>query len=106
MRDARQRGEDLGLSDDELAFYEALDVNDSAVKLLGDETLRAIARELADAVRRNVSIDCTVRESVKAKLRTPVKRILRKHGCPPDKQEKATLTVLEQTELIARDWAG
>jgi type I restriction enzyme R subunit len=106
MRAAHNRGEELGLSDDELAFYDALEVNDSAVKVLGDETLRAIARELVDTVRKNVSIDWTVRESVKAKLRTTVKRILRKHGYPPDKQEKATLTVLEQAELIAKDWTA
>ncbi len=106
MREAHRRGEDLGLSDDELAFYDALEVNDSAVKVLGDETLRAIARELVETVRRNMTIDWTVRESVRARLRTTVKRILRKHGYPPDKQEKATLTVLEQAELIAKDWAG
>ena len=106
MREAHRRGEDLGLSEDELAFYDALEVNDSAVKVLGDETLRAIARELVETVRRNVTIDWTVRESVRAKLRITVKRVLRKHGYPPDKQEKATLTVLEQAELIARDWAG
>ena len=81
-------------------------MNDSAVKVLGDETLRTIARELVETVRQNVTIDWTVRESVRAKLRTLVKRILRKHGYPPDKQEKATLTVLEQAEMIAKDWAG
>jgi type I restriction enzyme R subunit len=105
LRDAHRRGEDLGLSKEELAFYDALEVNDSAVKVLGDETLRLIARELVETVRRNVTIDWTARESVRAKLRTLVKRILRKHGYPPDKQEKATLTVLEQAELIAKDWA-
>jgi type I restriction enzyme R subunit len=105
MRAARRRGEDLGLSKEEVAFYDALEVNDSAVKVLGDETLRLIARELVETVRRNVTIDWTARESVRAKLRTLVKRILRRHGYPPDKQEKATLTVLEQAELIAKDWA-
>jgi type I restriction enzyme R subunit len=104
MRAARERGEQLSLSDEELAFYDALEVNDSAVKVLGDEMLRTIARELVEAVRRNVTIDWTVKESVRAKLRTIVKRILRKYGYPPDKQEKATLTVLEQAELIARNW--
>lgn len=78
----------------------ALEVNDSAVKVLGDENLRIIARELVDTVRRNVTIDWTAREAVRAKLRTVVKRILRKHGYPPDKQEKATQTVLEQAELL------
>jgi len=86
--------------DEELAFYDALEVNDSAVKVLGDETLRAIARELVETVRRNVTIDWTVKESVRAELRTMVKRILRKYGYPPDKQEKATQPVLEQAELL------
>ena len=106
MRKAHQRGEDLGLSEDELAFYDALEVNDSAVKVLGDETLRTIARELVESVRNNATIDWTVKESARAKLRTVVKRLLRKHGYPPDKQEKATQTVLEQAELFAQDWAA
>lgn len=106
MRDARARGEKLGLSEDEEAFYDALGVNDSAVKVLGDETLKTIARELVEAVRRNATIDWTVKESVRAKLRTIVKRILRKYGYPPDKQEQATLTVLEQAELLCIDWVN
>lgn len=106
MREAHRRGEDLNLTDDEIAFYDALEVNDSAVKVLGDETLKAIARELVETVRRNVTIDWSVKESVRAKLRAMVRRILRKHGYPPDKQEKATNTVLEQAELLCRDWAA
>ena len=106
MREAHRRGEDLGLTEDELAFYDALEVNDSAVKVLGDETLRRIARELVEMVRRNVSIDWSVRESARAKMRTLVKRLLRKHGYPPDKQERATQTVLEQAELLCKDWAA
>ncbi len=106
MREAERRGEDLGLSDEEIAFYDALETNDSAVKVLGDDTLKAIARELVETVRRNVSIDWTVRESVRAKLRVMVKRILRKYGYPPDKQEKATQTALEQAELLCRDWVS
>lgn len=94
MREAGRRGVDLGLSEEELAFYDALETNDSAVRVLGDETLRKIARELADAVRGNVAIDWTMRENVRAQLRVLVKRILRRHGYPPDKQEKATQTVL------------
>ena len=105
MREANARGEQLGLSDDELAFYDALETNDSAVQVLGDETLRAIARELVDTVRNNVTIDWTLRENVRAKLRAMVKRILRKHGYPPDKQEKATITVLEQAEVLFEGWA-
>lgn len=106
MREANKRGEETGLSEDELAFYDALEVNDSAVKVLGDETLRNIARELVETVRRNVTIDWTVKETVRAKLRTMVKRILRKYGYPPDKQEQATRTVLEQAELLCQDVAN
>lgn len=105
MREANARGEALGLSEDELAFYDALETNDSAVKVLGDETLRAIARELVETVRNNVTIDWTLRENVRAQLRVLVKRILRKHGYPPDKQEKATQTVLEQARLLSAEWA-
>ncbi len=105
MREAAARGERLGLTDDELAFYDALETNDSAVQVLGDETLRAIARELVETVRRNVTIDWTLRENVRAQLRVLVRRILRKHGYPPDKQEKATRTVLEQAEVLSEGWA-
>ena len=101
MREANARGEALGLSDDELAFYDALGVNDSAVRVLGDETLRDIARELVETVRNNLAIDWTRRENVRANLRRLVKRVLRKHGFPPDKQESATRTVLEQAELLS-----
>jgi type I restriction enzyme R subunit len=106
MREANARGEELKLSEDELAFYDALETNDSAVKVLGDETLRTIARELVATVRNNVSIDWTLRENVRAQLRVLVKRILRKHGYPPDKQEKATRTVLEQAELLSEAWSA
>jgi type I restriction enzyme R subunit len=106
MRQAHERGEKLGLSDEELAFYDALETNDSAVQVLGDETLKKIALELLDTVRKNTTIDWTVKESVRAKLRTMVKRILRKYGYPPDKQEKAMQTVLEQAELLCKDWAA
>lgn len=105
MRQAHQRGEDLGMTDDELAFYDALEVNDSAVKVLGEPTLRDIARELVDGVRKNVTIDWTVKESVRAKLRVLVKRILKKYGYPPDKQEQATQMVLQQAELLCSEWA-
>jgi type I restriction enzyme R subunit len=105
MRDAHRRGEELGLTDDELAFYDALEVNDSAVKVLGDENLRIIARELVETVRRNATIDWTVKESARARLRTMVRRVLRKHGYPPDRQERAIRTVLAQAEVIAQNWA-
>ena len=106
MRQANERGEALGLSDDELAFYDALGANDSAVQVLGDETLRDIARELVETVRGNVTIDWTLRENVRAQLRVLVRRILRKHGYPPDKQERATLTVLEQAEVLSEGWVA
>ena len=105
MREANARGEALGLSEYELAFYDALGTNDSAVQVLGDETLREIARELVETVRNNVKIDWTLRENVRANLRRLVKRILRKHGYPPDKQETATRTVLEQAEVLSVGWA-
>jgi len=104
MRAANARGEQLGLSDDELAFYDALETNDSAVKVLGEPTLKTIAQELVKSVKANVTIDWTVRENVRAQLRVLVKRILRKYGYPPDKQERATQTVLEQAELLAPQW--
>jgi type I restriction enzyme R subunit len=104
MRAAQRRGENLGLNSDELAFYDALEVNDSAVKVLGDDALRMIARELVETVRRNVTIDWAVKESVRAKLRVIVKRILRKYGYPPDKQEVATNLVLQQAELLSEFW--
>src|SRR5690606_32370205 len=105
IRAAEARGQSLGLADDELAFYDALETNDSAVKVLGDDALRAIAQELVRTVRANVTIDWTMRENVRAQLRVLVKRILRKYGYPPDKQEKATETVLEQAALLSEEWA-
>jgi type I restriction enzyme, R subunit len=106
MRVAADRGVALGLTEDELAFYDALETNDSAVAVLGDATLRGIARELVETVRQNVSIDWTLRENVRAHLRVLVKRILRRHGYPPDKQETATRTVLEQAEVLSGGWVG
>ncbi len=104
MREAHLRGESLNLSEDEVAFYDALEVNDSAVQVLGDDKLRMIARELVETVRRNTTIDWTLKESVKANLRRMVRRILNKYGYPPDKQAKAVQTVLEQAEALAKDW--
>jgi type I restriction enzyme R subunit len=105
MRAAKSRGEELGLTSDEVAFYDALEVNDSAVKALGADILKIIARELVKSVRENVSVDWTVKETARAKLRAMVKRVLRKHGYPPDKQEKAVDTVIQQAEVIAAEWA-
>jgi type I restriction enzyme R subunit len=106
MRAANARGVELGLTEDELAFYDALETNDSAVKVLGEPELLAIARELTVSVRANVTIDWTIRENVRAQLRVLVKRILRKHGYPPDKQAKATQLVLEQAEVLSELWAA
>jgi type I restriction enzyme R subunit len=104
MREASERGESLGLTEDELAFYDALETNDSAVKVLGEPTLKDIARELVESVKRNTTIDWTLRENVQAHLRVIVKRILRKHGYPPDKQERATQLVLEQAAVLSEGW--
>ncbi len=106
MRAANARGVELGLTEDELAFYDALETNDSAVAVLGEPELLAIARELTASVRANITIDWTVRENVRAQLRVLVKRILRKHGYPPDKQERATRTVLEQAEVLSEAWSS
>ena len=97
---------DLGLSDDEIAFYDALGANDTAVQVPGDETLKLIAHELVETVKRNTGIDWTVCESVRARLRVLVRRILRRYGYPPDKQEQAVTTVLQQAELFADSWAA
>lgn len=100
LRAADRRGENLGLTDDEVAFYDALETNDSAVAVLGDATLRTIARELTRTVRENVNIDWSERETARAHLRRLVKRVLRKHGYPPDRQDKATDTVLSQAKAL------
>ena len=94
------------MSEDELAFYDALETNDSAVKVLGELTLQTIARELVATVRKNVTIDWTLRENARAQLRVLVKRILRRCGYPPDKQERAAQTVLEQAALLSEAWAA
>jgi len=101
VKDSDDEAKRLGLSNDELAFYDALETNDSAVKVLGDETLKTIAREIADKVKKNATIDWTIRESARAKLMVLVRRTLTKYGYPPDKQQKAIDTVLKQAELIA-----
>ena len=101
IKEADKEGEKLGLNNDEVAFYNALEVNDSAVNVLGDETLKEIAKEIADKVRANATIDWTIRESARAKLMVLVRRTLNKYGYPPDKQQKAIDTVLKQAELLA-----
>jgi len=106
MREAQRLGEDLGLNEDESAFYDALAENKSAVEVLGKETLGIIARELVATVRRNTTLDWTHKESVRAKLRLLVKRILQHYGYPPDQQKRATETVLEQAEALSAEWAA
>jgi type I restriction enzyme R subunit len=101
IKEADLEGEKLGLTTDEVAFYNALELNDSAVQVLGDQTLKDIAREIADKVRANTTIDWTIRESARAKLMVVVRRTLNKYGYPPDKQQKAVDTVLKQAELMA-----
>jgi type I restriction enzyme R subunit len=93
------------MTENELAFYDALGANDSAVKVMGNENLRKIALELTEMIRSSVTIDWTQRESVQAEIRLKVKKILRKHGYPPDREKKATETVLKQAVIVARDWA-
>ena len=106
IRESDKRGEVLGLSEKEIAFYDALADNESAKEVLGDDTLRDIARILVEQVRANTTIDWTIRESVRARLRVIVKRILRKYGYPPDKRAIATENVLKQAENFADEWAS
>jgi type I restriction enzyme R subunit len=103
---ADKRGEDLGLSVEEIAFYDALAANESAKDVMGDVKLRVIATELVSQVRNNVTIDWTLRESAQAKLRVMVKRILNRFGYPPDLQDAAVQTVLAQAKLLCADWAA
>ena len=106
MREATKRGDDLGLNDDEICFYDALAMNESAMQAMGIDELKVIAAELVTKVRESVTIDWTARESARARIRVMVRRILRKHGYPPDLREEATRTVLEQAELLCADWAA
>ncbi len=104
MRDAQGRGEKLGLSDDEVAFYDALGGADMA-SVMGDEALRTIAREVAKTVRANTKIDWSVRESVRADMRRSVRRVLRRVGYPPERTEDATELVVKQAEQLTADYA-
>jgi len=106
IRQAHGRGDRLRLSEDELAFYDALDADDSAVRALGDETLRTMVRELVETVHGNVTNDWMLRESVRVRLQTLVKRILRRYGYPTERQERAARTVLEQAENLFGGWAA
>ncbi len=106
IKDEKDKGKGMGLTEEEVAFYDALSNNESAIRELGDETLKAMARELVDMLRKNTTIDWTIKESIQAKLRVYIKRLLKKYNYPPDKQDGATKIVLEQAELLAKDWTG
>ena len=105
FKEAIGRGDELGLNADELAFYDALANNEEAVLEMGDEVLKKIAHELAESLRKSISVDWAVRDSVRASLRLMVKRILRKYKYPPSKQEEAVKLVLEQAETLSAEWA-
>jgi type I restriction enzyme R subunit len=106
VRDARGRGEKLGLSDDEVAFYDALAANESAVRAMGDPKLKVIAAELVTKVRESVTIDWTLKQTARAKIKVIVSRILRHYGYPPDLQDAAVQTVLMQAETLCKDWSS
>ena len=105
MKEADRRGEELGLTEYELAFYDALILNQSQEDIMDDEELRKIAMELVKTIKNNITIDWTLRENIQAKLRVAVKKVLKKHGYPSDKQTIAVKTVLEQANLICQEWA-
>ena len=106
MRETPGRGEALGLTEDEIAFYDALVVHGEVKDLMADDILAAIAHDLVEAIRSSVTIDWTQKEAVRADMRRKIKRLLRKHGYPPDQQEEAVLTVIEQAEVVAKEWAS
>ena len=104
MRDLAERGNPLGLNEDELAFYDALAAHGNVKELMGDKVLSDISVDLVRLIRQSVSIDWTQKESVRAKMRVQVKKLLRKHGYPPDQREEAVLTVIEQAEQVCKEW--
>ena len=106
IKDSDERAADMGLSGDEVAFYDALALNESAKEVMGDETLRELAQVLVQRVKQNTSIDWTIKESVRAKLRTVIKRLLKEYGYPPDKQKLAMENILQQAEYFADEWSG
>jgi len=101
MRETKSRGDELGLRDDELAFYDAICQNDAAVFELGDDVLKTIARKLVDAIRESATIDWSLKESVRATMRAKIRRLLASYDYPPDKEERAIELVLEQAEQLA-----
>ena len=105
MKKAQASDVELGLHDDEIAFYDALASNQSAVDILGDETLKKIARELVAEVRKSATIDFTVKASIQAKMRVTIRRLLKKYNYPPDKRPAAVKLIMEQAQLFGEDWA-
>ena len=103
---AAMRGAELGLNSDEMAFYDALATNEAAVRELGDATLKKIAVELTQKLRASVTVDWSVRETVRARLRVMVKTLLKRYKYPPDRQDEATETVLRQAESLSAEWGG
>ena len=103
INDAEKRGESTGLTSDELAFYDALADNESAREIMGDDNLKQIARDLTQSIKSNISVDWAIRESVQAKMKMTIKRLLKKYGYPPDKTEKAVDIVMEQTKLMCQN---
>jgi type I restriction enzyme R subunit len=106
IRAARSRGEETGLTDEEVAFYDALAENESALEVMGEPTLCVIATELVASIKRSVSVDWMHREAARARMRVLVKRLLRKYGYPPDLQDAAVQKVLQQAEALSADWAA
>ena len=106
FNEAAQRGVDLGLAPEEMAFYDALETNEASVRLLGDSELKAIARELTNYLRNNLKTDWSVRESVRAAMRVRVKLILRRHKYPPDMEQRAVELVLKQAEALSEAWVA
>ena len=104
FREAAMRGDGLGLNESELAFYDALADNESAVRELGDDILKKIAHELTDKLRNSASVDWQKRDSVRARLRNLVRIILRRYKYPPDKQEEAIQLVIEQADRLSDEW--
>ena len=106
IRAARARGEETGLTDEEIAFYDALAENESARQVMGEPALRVIAHELVASIKSNVSVDWMHREAARARMRVLVKRLLRKYGYPPDLQDAAVQNVLQQAEALSLEWAA
>lgn len=104
MREANRQGEEMGLTDEELAFYDALEANDSAAKAPGESTLRTMAQELLETLTNNITVDLMIRENARAQLRVLIKCVLHRYGCHPDKQGKATQTVVQQVEMLQSEW--